>query len=239
MAITAALAIGLSKSGFAGVGMLSIALMASLMRGHERDSTGVILPLLVCGDLFAVQAFRWQARWPLILRLLSPTLLGVGLGWVLMWRLSNAGAKPVVGWIVLGLLAIELWRQQRADTFRSFQHTRRFAWTTGIAAGVTTMIANAAGPIMTLYLLAIEVPKLELVGTTAWFFLIVNLCKVPLSTNLGLINQGSLCFNAALAPFVGLGIVGGRFLLHRIPQKTFERLLLVLTVLTALHLIFC
>ena len=99
------------------------------------------------------------------------------------------------------------------------------------------MLANAAGPIMTLYFLAVQLPKLEFVATAAWFFLIINCSKVPLSANLGLITPGTLAFNAALAPFVALGIVAGRFLLHRLDQKRFEMLLLVLTALTALHLI--
>ena len=107
----------------------------------------------------------------------------------------------------------------------------------GIGAGITTMLANAAGPIMTLYFLAVALPKLEFVATAAWFFLIVNLCKVPLSTNLGLIHPGSLLFNAALTPFVALGILTGRFFMHRINQKAFEYLLLILSALTALHLI--
>ena len=97
LAILAALSVGLGKSGFGGVGMLSVALMAAVMRGHERESTGVVLPLLVCGDLFAVRAFRQHVRWPLVFRMLPPALLGIGLGYLWIKNLSDADFKPVVG----------------------------------------------------------------------------------------------------------------------------------------------
>jgi len=238
LAVLAAFSIGLSKSGFGGVGLLSVALMAAVMHGHERESTGVVLPLLVCGDLFAVRAFRRHVRWSQVFRMLPPALIGIVLGYVWIQNLSNAGFKPVVGWIVIGLVALQIWRQVRTDSFQHIPHTRWFAWSAGMGSGVTTMLANAAGPIMTLYFLAIELPKLEFVATAAWFFLIVNLCKVPLSANLGLIYPGSLLFNVVLTPFVALGILSGRSLVHRIDQRTFETLLLVLSTLTALHLIF-
>ena len=238
LAILSAVSIGLGKSGFGGVGMLSVALMATVMRGHERESTGIILPLLVCGDLFAVRAFRGHVRWTLVWRMLPPALLGVALGYFWMKCLTNIGFKPVVGWAVLVLAALQAFRHFRADAFQGVPHTVWFAWTAGISAGVVTMLANAAGPVMTIYFLAVGLPKLEFVATAAWFFLIVNLCKIPLSTQLGLIHPGSLLFNAVQVPFVAFGILAGRGLVHRIDQRAFEYLLLILTVGTALHLIF-
>ena len=238
LAIISAISIGLGKSGFGGVGMLSVALMATVMRGHERESTGIILPLLVCGDLFAVRAFRGHVRWRLVGRMLPPALFGVGLGYFWMSHLSDLAFKPVVGWAVLVLVALQAFRQFRADAFQGVPHTAWFAWTAGISAGIVTMLANAAGPVMTIYFLAIGLPKLEFVATAAWFFLVVNLCKIPLSTHLGLIHPGSLVFNAIQVPFVGLGILMGRSVMHRIDQRAFEYLLLILTAGTALHLIF-
>ena len=237
IAALAALTVGLAKSGFGGVGMLTVTLMATLMKGHERESTGVVLPLLICGDLFAVQAFRRHVRWPLLGRMLPPALVGVALGYFWMRSMSNAGFKPLIGWIVVFLTGLQLWRQLRPNALKDIPHSPWFTWSMGIGAGVTTMLANAAGPVMTLYFLALQLPKLEFVATAAWFFLVVNLSKLPLSTNLGLISPGSLLFNAMLVPFVAVGIFGGRYLIHRIDQKLFDRLLLALTALTALHLI--
>ena len=234
----AALMVGLAKSGFNGVGMLILVLMASVMRGHERESTGVVLPLLICGDVFAAQAFRHHVRWPILFRMLLPAGIGVCLGYFWMRGMSNTGFKPLIGWIVLFLTALHLWRQAMPGKFQNVPHSPWFVWVMGIGAGVTTMLANAAGPVVTLFFLAVALPKLEFVGTSALFFLIVNLFKVPFSMNLGFITLPSLAFNATLMPCVALGIVGGRFLVHRMNQLFFERLLLALTILTAFHLIF-
>jgi len=234
----AAISVGISKSGFGGVGILTVALMAALMSGHERESTGVVLPLLITGDLLATRAFRGHVRWPVLIRLLPPAMIGVCIGFFWMRGLSNTGFKPMIGWIVLALAALQFFRQIQPGIFQTIPHRRDFAWAVGITAGITTMLANAAGPIMALYFLAVQLPKLEFVATAAWYFLIVNLFKVPFSANLGFIRPESLLFNAALIPLVALGIASGRFFLHRLDQKLFEQLLLGLIGLTALHLIF-
>lgn len=234
----AALLVGLAKSGFGGVGMLVLVLMACVMRGHEKESTGVVLPMLICGDLLAARVFRRHVQWPMLGRMLAPAALGVTLGYFWMNRIDNAAFKPLIGFIVLFLSALHVARQKYPDRFQTVPHRLWFAWAMGIAAGVTTMLANAAGPIVTLFFLALELPKLEFVATGALFFLIVNLFKVPFSWNLGFITGPTLAFNAAMAPLVGLGIIGGRYLLHRMNQEIFERVLLALTILSALHLIF-
>src|SRR5207302_9878449 len=128
-------------------------------------------------------------------------------------------------------------RQWRPSLFTHVPHRAWFAWTIGVWSGVTTMLANAAGPIMTLYLLAVGLPKWEFVGTAAFFFLAVNLIKVPFSVSLGLINSVSLLFNVVLFPAVALGIVLGRKLIDIVPQKLFEQLVLIFAALAALRLI--
>jgi uncharacterized protein len=128
-------------------------------------------------------------------------------------------------------------RMQRPDWFGNVPHTRGFAWAIGLAAGATTMLANAAGPVFALYCLAVMMPKFELVGTTAWLFFIINLFKVPFSVGLGLIHAETLLFNLALAPAVVAGVVGGRAIIARLPQRLFDRLLLAFAAIAALRLI--
>jgi len=234
----AAYMVGLAKSGLNGFGMVSVVLMAVVMRGHEMASTGVVLPLLICGDLMAARAFRTHVVWRHILRILPPALVGVVIGYWIMQHISNVGFKPLIGWIVLTLTLFQVIRQRYPDSFRQVPHHPAFAWLMGGGAGVTTMMANAAGPIMSLYLLAVELPKMQLVGTAAWYFLLVNLMKVPFSANLGLINPQSLVFNGVLVPMVAIGIVSGKWVLHRINQRLFEQLLLWFAALSALYLIF-
>ncbi|HEY8903240.1 MAG TPA: sulfite exporter TauE/SafE family protein, partial [Chthoniobacterales bacterium] len=111
-------------------------------------------------------------------------------------------------------------------------------WVAGCVGGVTTMLANAAGPIMSIYLLACRLPKMELVGTAAWFFFVVNLSKIPFSASLGLIDHESLWLTLILAPLVIVGAASGKWLLTRINQPLFEALLIVFSVLAAIRLLW-
>jgi uncharacterized protein len=235
LSILAAFGIGVAKSGFAGVSLLHVLVFAMLF--GARDSTGVVLPMLIVGDICAVTAFHQHARWDFIRKMLPPACLGVIAGWLLMHRLDEAVFKPLIGWIILGLAALQIARTQRPNWFSEVPHAPWFAWTMGVMAGVTTMLANAAGPVMALYFLAIALPKLEFVGTSAWFFLSINLFKVPFSASLGLIHSQTLLFNAALIPAVVIGLVAGRWLVNRIPQKLFDILLLIFVGVAALRMI--
>jgi uncharacterized membrane protein YfcA len=161
-----------------------------------------------------------------------------------MWRVTkmfpaNATRSfgPVIGWIVLAMVLLQTFRKCRPVLFERVPHTKSFAITMGIWSGITTMLANAAGPVMSLYFLAIALPKYELVGTSAWFFLIVNSFKVPFSLALGLIHGSSLLLNALLIPAIALGIFSGQRLIRVIPQQLFEALLLVFAALASLRLI--
>lgn len=231
----AAFCIGFSKSGFSGVGLVTVIIMARLF--PPMLSTGVLLPLLICGDILSVLVFHQHAKWPLIWRMLPPTILGIIGGYFLMQKIPTHAFGPVIGGIVLGMVILQALRLRGTALWSHVPHTRAFAWTMGAWSGLATMLANAAGPVMSLYFLAIAIPKYELVGTSAWFFLIVNLFKVPFSAHLGLISGRSLLFNASLIPCVALGIIAGRRLIRVIPQRLFEKLLLVFAAIAALRLI--
>lgn len=235
LAILAAAGIGVAKSGFSGVSMVHVLVFAFLF--GARDSTGVVLPLLIVGDICALLAFHQHARWDYVRRMLPPACLGVVVGWLLMHRLDEAVFKPLIGSVILSLTTLQLVRMRRPHWFADMPHTTWFVWTLGLLAGVTTMLANAAGPIMALYLLAVGLPKFEFVGTSAWYFFIVNTFKVPFSAALGLIHRDTLLLNAALIPAVALGLLGGRWLVKRIPQRLFDALLLAFAALASLRLI--
>ena len=235
LAILAAFGIGVSKSGFAGVSLVHVLVFIFLF--GARDSTGVVLPMLIVGDILAVLAFRQHARWEYIRRLLPPALTGVIVGWSLMQRISDAAFKPLVGTIILLLTVLQLVRLYRPDLYEKVPHQLWFAWFMGLLAGVTTMLANAAGPIMALFFIAVSLPRFELVGTSAWFFLIINCVKVPFSVQLGLIHPSTLVFNAILIPAIAAGLFTGRWCVTRIPQRIFDALLLLFVAIAALRLI--
>jgi uncharacterized membrane protein YfcA len=161
----------------------------------------------------------------------------VVIGSLMMNKLADATFKPLIGWIILGLALLQLARAQRPQWFAHIPHATWFAWTMGLAAGITTMMANAAGPIMALYFLAVSLPKLEFVGTSAWFFLVLNFFKIPFSAGLGLIHHDTLMLNAILAPAVLIGLLAGRRIVAHVPQKLFDALLLIFVAAAALRYI--
>ena len=232
----AALCIGLSKSGLPGLGMITILVMAEVM--PARESTGTVLPLLICGDLLAVLIFQKHADWRHIWKVMPPALLGILIGYFLMQRIPGPVFRPVIGGIVLSLALLQIWRKRNPELFQHIPHTRGFAWMMGGTSGITTMLANAAGPVMAIYLLAVDLPKLEFVGTAAWFFLIINLVKVPFSAHLGLINGFSLTLDLVLVPAVACGIWMGGRLIKILPQGIFEIITLFFAIAVSLRFIF-
>ena len=235
LAVAGALGMGISKAGFPGMSLVHVVVFAFIF--GARSSTGIVLPMLVAADVLAVRAFREHAQWVYIRRMLPATVVGVLLGFGLMGRLDESLFAPVIGTIVLLLIVVQVARMARPGMFADVPHSPAFAWAMGLTAGVTTMLANAAGPIFVLYALAQSLPKYELVGTGAWFFLIVNLVKVPLSAALGLIGMQTLWLNLVLLPVVFTGIAIGRWLTHRVPQRLFDGLLLAFAAVAALRLV--
>lgn len=236
LVVVAAGCVGLSKSGFGGVGMVAILVMAQVM--PARESTGVILPMLIVADLFAVAAYRRFTVWSHLVRLLPAALVGVVTGFFLMPRIADEQFGPMIGWITMGLLALMILQKFTRRLAAQVVEHPGIAWPVGWLAGVTTMLANAAGPVMTIYLLAARLPKWEFVGTAAWYFLIVNVVKVPFSAGLGLITPASLGLNVLLVPAIAAGIFLGRWLLGKINQPVFEWLMIGFSFLGAVRLIF-
>jgi uncharacterized protein len=239
LAAVAAMVIGLSKTGIAGLGILSVAVFANLM--PAREASGFALPLLICADVVAVMVYRRHAQWSHLWRLFPWTAVGVVIGYFSLARLNNRSASILIGTIILAMLILHLWRQRRdpatLEVIADDAQRRWFAPMAGILAGFATLIANAAGPVMILYLLAMRLPKLEFLGTSAVFFMLVNLFKVPFMADLNLINAGSLQGNLLLAPVVLLGALAGRRIAGRIDQKLFERIALVLSFAAAINLL--
>lgn len=225
--------IGVSKTGIPGVGILAIPLTAMIL--PAKASTGIILPNLIMGDIFAVTYYRRKAIWKYILRLLPFASFGIIIGYFLMGKVNDKQLSKFIGIVILIILFLN-WYWNRKEI--KIPEKIYFAPLMGLFAGITTMMANAAGPILIIYLLAMKLPKTEFVGTGAWYFFILNWFKVPFSVKLGLINIYSLKLNFLLFPGVALGAILGIFFLKKIPQKIFNHLVQILALLAALKLIF-
>ena len=231
----AALLVGFSKTGVTGLGILIVPLMAGIF--PAKASVGILLPMLVVGDVFAVFYYRRHAQWGLLIRLLPWVMPGIAAGYFTLKYLSSEQLAPLLGVMVLGLIILNaLRRSGEADEEGQPKRDARLAAVMGILSGFATMIGNVAGPIMSVFLFSMGLKKREFMGTGAWYYLIVNCIKIPLGMSLGLIHARSLTFNLKLAPIIALGAIVGIVVFRWIPQVWFRRIILALATLAAFRL---
>jgi uncharacterized protein len=237
-AVLGALMVGISKAGITGLSILSVALFTHVFPSSKQAS-GLVLPLLIFGDIVAVLSYRAHTQWRFLWKLMPWTAAGVVLGYIALGRISDNTARIMIGVIIVSLSVLSYWR--RYVTAQAQQDAGAWHWALaaglGVTAGFITLIANAAGPLMAIYLIAMRLPKMQFVGTAAVFFMLLNLFKVPFMVKLGLITAQSFEFNLVLAPAVLLGALLGRWLLMRINQQLFEQLVLGLSAIAGLLLI--
>jgi len=233
---TAAFGIGITKSGFAGVSLVHVLIFAYVF--GAKASTGIVLPMLIAGDTMAMLMFGQHADWRYVRRMFPPALLGVIAAWLLMDVMSESYYRPTIGCIILALAIMQLARKFKEEWFTHIPHSPWFAWGMGILVGITTMLANAAGPVYGLFLIAIGLPKKEFVGTAAWFFLLLNLIKIPFSWNLGLVQKDTLLLNVILLPLIWIGLKLGGRIIHKIGQGWFENLVIVFSILAAIQFLW-
>jgi uncharacterized membrane protein YfcA len=236
LAAAAAFIAGLSKTGIPGLGIIFVPLFALVL--PARMSTGALLPLLIVGDFVAVIWYRRNAVWRHLLRLLPWAVGGIVIGFFALGRIDDRQLRPVIAVVVIVMLVVGLWRDLATRGKARIPSGLWFAALAGVLAGATTMLANAAGPVMMVYLLAMRLPKDEFLGTGAWFFAVVNWVKVPFSVGLGLITPQSLFLDAALSGGVLLGAFVGILAARRLPEKAFNIAMQVLTFGSAVMLFF-
>jgi len=251
----AAWLVGLSKTALPGAGTISVAIFAAVL--PARQSTGALLTLLILGDLFAVWTYHAHADWAALRRLVPAVLGGVVVGTFFLATASDAAVRRVIGAILFALVAVTLarrgaatrgrnrsWLEIEGDaagrvdrTTRRASRRRLESGSYGVLAGFTTMVANAGGPVVSMYFLAARFSVNRFLGTAAWFFFAVNVAKTPFSVSLGLISLESLRLDLLLAPAVVVGALIGRGLARRINQELFDRLVLTLTIVSATYLL--
>lgn len=235
--------VGFSKTAVSGANTISLAVFAAVL--PARESTGVLLPILIAGDVLAVLVYRRHAHWPTLLRLFPAVAVGVVAGTLFMMWADDATVRTSIGVILVFMAGVTIWRRRRTEAGGEPGESdgpptaaeRLKARSYGVLGGFTTMVANAGGPVMSLYLLSAGFRKLGFLGTSALFFLIVNVSKVPFSVGLGLIDGQTLLLDACMLLFVLPGAWLGRVCVDRINERLFERLVLAATVVGGLQLL--
>jgi hypothetical protein len=233
--VLAGFCVGMSKGGLGAMAMVAILLFAEIL--PARESTGAILPVLITADIFALALFRRHFSRGHLIRLLPSAVVGVAIGWWVFPVVPAESFARVIGWIslaMLSLVVVQRVRPELADRVSGHPVTGNLA---GVTAGVTTMLANAAGPVTTIYFLACRLPKMQFVGTAVAFYFVINLTKVPFSASLGLITPASLTLNAMLIPAVAAGVFFARWVLGKINQPVFETLMIAFSALGAIRLV--
>lgn len=228
---TAAFILGLSKSGIKGISIIIVAMLVFVF--GAKPSTGILLPMLIVGDIFAVIYYHRHAQWKYLIRLLPFMILGVLLGtWVGDTLTEEAFRKGMAAVILAAVIVMFLWDRRKSKSVP--QHIG-FAGIMGLTAGFTTMVGNLAGSFANIFFLAMRLPKDAFIGTTAWLFLIINLFKVPFHIwSWKTIDIQTIQVSAITIPAISLGLFVGIRILKRVNDALFRKFILVMTGLGAI-----
>lgn len=235
LGVGAALLVGFSKTGMPGAGIPAVALMAEAFGADTKLSVGAILPILIVGDLFAIAYYRRHAEWKRLAELAPFVIVGMLPGYVVLRYIPHDWLRVLIGSIILALLALQVFRHFFAREKMPDQNW--FVALTGVVAGFGTAVGNAAGPIMSIYFVSRKFDKQQFLGTAAWFFFLVNVSKIPFYAYLGMITPQTLKFDLLLVPIVAVAAIAGAMALKKIPQRTFNILVLVLAAVAAVRLV--
>ncbi len=230
-----AVLIGINKTGIPGIGPLPVVLLA--LTFPAAKSTGIQLIMLCMADLMAVSYYRKKANWNIILKLIPFALCGIALGSFVMRFLDDNSLRPAIGIIIISMVGLNFIRRKFLKPDMIPSHWG-FSLLIGLAAGFSTQVANAAGPVMAIYLLSMQLPKEEYLGTGAWYFMILNFLKLPVFIWEGRIVMESLYIDLCMLPAIVLGAFLGVLIAKKISQQSFELIVQILTVLSALKLLF-
>lgn len=230
-----AMLVGMSKVGVPGVSMFVVPTLAIIFGG--KASTGILLPMLMMADLFGVGYYHRHAQWKYLVKLLPWAFAGILIALWVGEVVNDEWFKNIIAILVFICIGLMIW-EDRKKGGTLFPDTWWFAASMGILGGFATMIGNVAGPIFAIYLLAMHLPKNHFIGTTAWFFLIVNFVKFPLHILVWeTIDLNTLKLDLMMLPAITLGAVLGIWLVKKIPDKPYRIFVIVVTALSAFLLL--
>ncbi|MEM6844371.1 MAG: sulfite exporter TauE/SafE family protein [Bacteroidota bacterium] len=229
-----AMLVGMSKTGVMGAGLVVIPVLANIFGG--RLSAGFLLPMLSVADVLAVRYYNRHAQWSYLVKLFPWTLAGIALGVWFGDIISDEQFKAAIGVIIFVCLGLLLWQDQRKAQMK-IPNLWWISAITGVMGGFATMIGNAAAPIMAIYLLSMRLPKNDYIGTAAWFFLIINLLKIPLHVFFWhTITVESIQLNALMVPAIAVGAVAGFRVVRLLPERIYRIFLIISTAISAFFL---
>lgn len=232
--LSAGLLTGMAKTGVHGAGMIAVPLLAIAFGG--KSSTGLMLPLLIMADIFGVTYYHRHADFGYLKKLAPWTITGILLGVYVGAQIDDQLFRQVMGIIVFLSLIVMIWMEKGMKDY--VPDYWWFAGIMGVVCGFTTMVGNLAGSAAALHLLSMRLPKNQYIGTVAWFFLMVNLFKVPFHVlNWGTINMNSFLLDLLAFPFIAFGAFLGIFIIKRIPDSIFRWFIITMTAIAAVFMV--
>lgn len=231
-----ALFIGMAKTGVHGTGILAVPLLATVFGGQR--SSGILLPILVMGDLMGVIYYHRHASWKHLKLLFPWAAVGVILGTIVGSNINDQIFKMIMGAIILISVFIMIWIEQGGHQDR-VPTNKLFANGMGVVGGFTSMVGNLAGSVMGIYLLSTRLPKNAYIGTAAWFFMVVNWFKFPFHVFVWhTISVNTMLFDLLLLPVILLGAYLGILIIKNFSEKNFRWFIIVMTLVAAIGMIF-
>ena len=235
LAISAVL-IGINKTGLPGLGLLPVVMLANTF--PTGISTGLQLGMLALADLPAAWYYRKTVNWKQLLRLIPAALVGIIIGSIVLRSVPGNSLNVLIAIVILILCVFGFTKDLIFRDKEKIPTHWSFAASFGLLAGFTTQVANAAGPIMAIYLIAMRFEKKEYMGTASWYFLLLNWTKVPIFISEGRITMDSVKADLATIPLLLVGAALGIWLLNKMPQKLFEKVVLALSAIATIKLFF-
>jgi len=230
-----ALLTGMAKTGVHGAGMLSVPLLANVFGGQL--SSGIMLPMLVLADVFGVWYYHRHASWHHLKILFPWAALGIVVGTITGTYINDQIFKLMMAITILVSVVIMLWLERLGQPDKIPKH-KPFAIATGIAGGFTSMVGNLAGSVMSVYLLSVRLPKNAFIGTTAWFFLVVNWFKVPFHVFVWhTISWNTVWFDLTLLPLIMLGAWLGIIIVKALTETMYRWFIIIMTLLAAIGMV--
>lgn len=234
MLVVSALIVGFSKAGIQGATIPAVAMMAIIFGG--KDSSGIILPMLMVGDLVAIMKYGKQGTIRDVLKLIPAAVVGIIAGALVGTWINDGQFKMLIGIIVIICVILLAIRESQKRTI-PLPDNPFLKGGVGVISGFSSMIGNAAGPIFNVYILAQNLKKETMIGTTAWFFFLMNILKLPFHIFLwGTITLETAKYTLFAIPFIAIGAWGGIWIVKNISEKTYRRLIIVMTAITAIRL---
>ncbi|SBS34878.1 Sulfite exporter TauE/SafE [Marinomonas aquimarina] len=228
----AGLITGFSKFSIGGMGLIVLPIVMIAFPGPE--SLGVLLPLYILTDIMAVYSYRQHISWSVLARFLPLSFLGVGVGTYLLAGINAEQFVTLLGVIIIGMIALGLYLDMRP--MNAFMRKPVTAYSMGFSSGLVSMVANASGPLFSLFLLEQKLTKDSYVSTRAWGFFLTNLVKLPMYLSLGLLTQESLTISAYALPGLLIGSVIGYHFLKRVKPSHFKWLIRLVSTVAAMKL---